>query len=512
MSGSPHLIDRIAGHVVRNPEAVAITAGKMNVLYRQLWGRVLELTGELLELGLVQGDRVAILSENSPDYIAAYCSILNAGGVVVPLNSQTRSRDLQAWIKHSDSRLLMADKDHPETSNVKAGITGLGVVELDKVHDYSGYESSYPTELTSRRGSEELAAILYTSGTTGTPKGIMLSHGNLAKNTIAIIEYLEIGENDSVLNVLPFFYSYGNSVLQTHLWAGGRIVIENKAAFPARVWEGLAREQVSGLAGVPATFALLLSRVNPKDYDLHALRYVTQAGGAMSKALTQRLRSALPASSRIFVMYGQTEATARLTYLPPERLTDKMGSVGLPLSGVSLEIRDSDGLRVAGEQTGEIWVRGPNVMMGYWKDPKATQNQLIDGWLKTGDLGYLDDEGFLFIVGRSSDMIKTGAHRVSPLDIEEVLVELDGIEEAAVVGVEDPLLGQAIKACVVRSRDSSISAKAVLAHCRSQLALYKVPREVEFLDSLPKTSSGKVQRHLLNQPQSRGTEATDLPR
>jgi acyl-CoA synthetase (AMP-forming)/AMP-acid ligase II len=217
----------------------------------------------------------------------------------------------------------------------------------------------------------------------------------------------------------------------------------------------------------------------------------------MSPALVRRVRSLLP-QARLFLMYGQTEATARLSYLPPERLMDKPGSVGVAIPGVQLEVRGQSNEQLPPGVTGEIWARGPNVMQGYWRDESATGEVLVEGWLRTGDTGHMDAEGFLFLDGRRSDIIKVGAHRVLPRDIEAVIEELEGVQEVAVVGIEDEVLGQTVKACIVRTPHAApVSESAVKGHCRMRLAAYKIPRVIEFLDALPRTSSGKVRRQLL---------------
>jgi acyl-CoA synthetase (AMP-forming)/AMP-acid ligase II len=338
--------------------------------------------------------------------------------------------------------------------------------------------------------------LMFTSGTTGAPKGVLLSHGNLRANADGIIESLALGARDSILTALPFFYAYGNSVLLSHLGCGARLIIERNFTFPHAIVEAMARERVTGFAGVPSTFALLLARVRLENYDLASLRYVTQAGGAMAPPLTRRLMAALP-GKQIFVMYGQTEATARLTCLPASRLEEKLGSVGLPLRGVKLEVRDASGAPVAANVVGEIWAAGPNIMSGYWRNPEATAAVLRDGWLRTGDMGRLDEDGFLYIVGRRSDIIKVGAHRVHPQDVEDVLAELDDVAESAVIGVEDEILGEVIKAFVLLRPGSGLQEREVKRHCLEKLAPYKVPKFVEFVNSLPRTPSGKVQRAAL---------------
>jgi acyl-CoA synthetase (AMP-forming)/AMP-acid ligase II len=274
------------------------------------------------------------------------------------------------------------------------------------------------------------------------------------------------------------------------------LVLENSMAFPKLILEAMQNEAVTGFSGVPSTFALLLGRTHLEDYDLSSLRYMTQAGGPMPPALISRIRDQLPHIS-FFVMYGQTEGTARLTYLPPERLEDKLGSVGIGIPGVDVRIRDEGGNPVVIGVSGEIQVRGENVMLGYWRDPEATARTVVDGWLHTGDLGHMDEEGYVYIDGRSSEMIKSGANRISPKEIEEVIAELEEVMEVGVVGVPDDLLGQVVKAVIVSRPGSRVEARRVLAHCRQNLAAYKIPKFIEFAEELPKTASGKLQRFLL---------------
>src|SRR5690606_36764061 len=320
--------------------------------------------------------------------------------------------------------------------------------------------------------------------------------GNLAANTAAIIEYLGLHCGDRGLCVLPFHFSYGNSMLHTHLAAGATLFIEDNFAFPQVVLRRMQDEAVSGFSGVPSTFALLLGRCRLQDYDLSSLRYITQAGGAMPRPLIQRLRTELP-SARLFVMYGQTEATARLTYLDPADLDRELGSVGKPVAGVEIQVCDASGRELPPGEIGEIRSRGPNIRLGYWRDPKATQQVLRDGWMYTGDLGHKDNEGFLYIDGRAVEMIKVGAFSVSQQEGEEVIAALPDVDEVAVTALPDELLGQAIMAVIVPRSGKKLNVLQIKAHCREHLAAYKVPKVVEFASSLPRTSSGKIQRFKL---------------
>jgi len=490
------LVDLLRASAARTPHAVALTQDTRALTYADLWDQVSRLAHGLVARGLKPGERVALLMDNSPQYAAAYYGVLAAGGVVTALNTAAKARDLANWISHCDARFALADAQARELAALRAALPAL---EIGAVDDTGFGDSAWLAVGDGALPPLDVgapAAIIYTSGTTGNPKGVTLSHANLVHNTRSILAYLDLRADDSILNVLPFYYSYGNSVLHTHLAVGARIVLQNSLAYPHSVLTQMAAERVSGFAGVPSTYALLLSRTRLGDYDLAALRYLTQAGGAMAPAHVQRLKEALPHVA-IFVMYGQTEATARLTYLPPERLHDKLGSAGKAIPGVEIQIQDEQGQALPVGAVGEVCARGGNIMLGYWNDAAATQRVLRDGWLHTGDLARVDAEGYLFIQGRSADMVKTGAHRINPKEIEEVIAEIEGVAEVAVVGVPDEILGQVIKAVVIPRPGSALAPREVQAHCHRQLASYKIPKIIEFADELPKTASGKVRRFML---------------
>lgn len=491
--------------VERQPGAIAIVDGQSRVSYADLWAQIRAVAGFLAELGVGTGDRVALFLENSVEYVTAYYAVLLNGGVVVALNTATKARDIETWVRHSEARLLFVDGNHPEyaaiTERLGAALpviaTGGNVppeTDCYRWRHAAGFmgASKHPEDI----AENALAAIIYTSGTTGNPKGVTLTHRNLCSNIQSILKYLELQAGDSIVNVLPFFYSYGNSILHTHLAVGARIVLEKSMLYPAQVLNRMAEERVTGFSGVPSTYSILLNRVNLSQFDLSSLRYMTQAGGPMAPADIHRLKAILP-NVRFFVMYGQTEASARLSYLPPDRLFDKLGSIGVAIPGVRIEIRGPDARELAPHMPGELCAHGENIMHGYWKDPDATGQVLRDGWLHTGDVAYRDEDGYLYIVGRASDMIKSGAHRISPKEIEEVVLEMDGVAEAVAVGVPDTMLGQAIKLIVVPKPGTTLDPKGIQRHCRQNLATYKIPKLIEFSDSLPRTSSGKVQRFKL---------------
>ena len=499
------LVQLLHDSVEKFPDKIAISQGDNQLSYRKLWEISCGVAHFLKQHGLKPGDRVSLLVDNSPEYVSTYYGVLMAGGVAIGLNTAAKSRDLTNWIKHSGTSILFANSRHAELpliidscQDIKLEVIYIGENTPENSLSWNQVESctTFPSFDDQFNPSSQAAAIIYTSGTTGHPKGVMLSHQNLYENILSILEYLKLNSDDSIVNVLPFYYSYGNSVLHIHLAVGGTIYLENSMLYPQKVVFLMAEKKVTGFSGVPSTFNLLLSRTKLNDFDLSAIRYMTQAGGPMAPANIERLKKALP-DVLFYVMYGQTEASARLSYLPPEMLEEKLGSIGIAIPGVQLVILDENRRPVSSNTTGEIYARGKNIMLGYWNDPEATEQVLRDGWLKTGDLAYKDEDGYFYIVGRSSEMIKSGAHRISPKDIEEVILELEGVEEAAVVGIPDDLLGQVIKAVIVKSPGSDIDKMQLMRHCKTNLANYKMPKQIEFADEIPRTASGKVRRFML---------------
>jgi acyl-CoA synthetase (AMP-forming)/AMP-acid ligase II len=496
-----NLVASLSAHARATPAAGALAWNQAQWSYADLeraQGCARDVLGAR---GVKPGERVALLMRNSPQYVATLYGTFAAGAAAVALNPLERAEVLARQIKHSGARVLIADPGHAEFERLRAMLHDVAVTLIavptpdvpDALEQFAAVLGPAPPTAPASLADDMLALLIYTSGTTGRPKAVMLSHGNLAANAQAIVAYLELAPADRGFCVLPFQFSYGNSVLTSHLVAGATLAIEDNLAYPLRTLQRMADIAATGFAGVPSTFTLLLTRCRLRDYDLKALRYVTQAGGAMTRAAIVRLREELP-QTRVFVMYGQTEATARISYLPPDHLDAKAGSVGRPIEHTKVEICDPQGQPVPIGVTGEIRVRGPGIMLGYWQDPAATSETVRDGWLCTGDLGHLDAGGFLFIDGRAVEMIKVGAFRVSPYEVEEAIAQLEDVEEVAVGATPDELLGQAVKAVIVLRAGAQLDALAVKSHCRQSLATYKVPKVVEFAAQLPRTMTGKVQR------------------
>lgn len=494
------------------PDRVAVHHRGEDVTYGQLAFRAARLGGRLREEGLKRGDRVVLLSTNSADYVACYLGILAAGGVVVALNPDTTARELTRTLNDSTPMAVITNRkaSRPLAEAAAGAADGfVGGIRLVIEMDAPGATPALPWRTVSlweifRQDAsapsppppalDDVAQVIYTSGTTGHPKGVTLSHGNLAANCRSILDYLQLGADDSVFVILPFFYSYGNSLLITHLAVGARLVLASDFVFWNRALDLMESQRATGFAGVPSSYAMLLHKSDFGKRSFSHLRYLTCAGGGLAPAVAEQLRRIVP-GARLFLMYGQTEATARLSTLLPEEFDAKPGSIGRGIPGVELEVLDESGRPVRVGAVGEIVATGANVMLGYWNDPEATARVLRPEGLWTGDLARVDDDGYLFIVGRKNDIIKSGAYRINPKEIEDVILEVRGVAETAVVGIPDEIMGESPVAFVVRSStDDATDADKIHNHCRRHLPRYKLAREIRFVESLPKTSTGKVKR------------------
>jgi len=528
------------------PDNVLVHHRGRNWTYREIGAKAAALAGWLHESGLREGQRVGLLLPNSAEYVACYFGILMAGGVVVALNPNTTARELANTLAHCRPAAVITCGKAEEHLDAIAGRLGsvrmvlrakagdskppaigrtdgslsevLNNSPANRLSDNScrsfRRQPSPPAPLpqagegsdscrvanqpTRRAGGSPLAQIIYTSGTTGRPKGVALSHRNLLANCRSIVQYLQLGVWDSVLVVLPFYYAYGNSLLLTHAAVGGRLILASDTVYWNRVLDLMRQQQATGLAGVPFTFAMLLHKSTFSERTFPHLRYLTCGGGPLFPAVVEQLRRTVP-HARIFPMYGQTEACARLSTLMPEDLDRKPGSIGRGIPGVELSVLDRHGKPVAVGQVGEIVARGENVMVGYFNDPESTRRAVRGDGLHTGDMAWVDEEGYFYIVGRRDDMIKSNAYRIHPQEIEEAIVEIDGVAEAAVVGLPDDLLGEVPVAFVVPSDGVGLSEEAILDHFRRMLPRHKQVRRALLVDTLPRTSSGKIRRSALRQ-------------
>ena len=456
----------------------------------------------LVNAGAQKGDRVLLAADNSLFWVAAYLGILQAGMVCVPLPVGIAADDL-AYILHITGcrcafvspRLAVS---HAEQLYNLAIVTDRAVTSIPHATSFADIQSqgSDATDFVNVE-PDDLAALMFTSGSTGNPRGVMVSHANIIANTESIVEYLRLTSQDRIMTVLPFHYCFGTSLLHTHLRVGASLVIDPRFMYPEKILDRMIETECTGFAGVPSHFQILLRKTSFSRRQFAHLRYVQQAGGHLAPSFVRELRAALPNTS-IFVMYGQTEATARLSYVPPDQLERKLGSIGKAIPGVQLQVVDDSGKAAQPGEVGEIAAEGANVTRGYWDEPEESARCFRNGKLYTGDLGTIDDEGFFYVLDRAKDFLKCGGKRVSCRQLEETLLEFDELLETAIVGMKDEILGEAVKAFVVpRSSNVDGLEQRVLAFCKEHFAHSLVPKQIVVLNSLPKSSSGKVSKQKL---------------
>jgi long-chain acyl-CoA synthetase len=503
--------DLLSRSARRVPDSIAVIESAATVTYAQLECRAADVAAALQRSGVRRGDRVILALENSSAFIACYFGVLKAGAVVVPLPSGSRSDRLPLALTDCTPAACIVDETTWPVVAASASAQSLcGRFVLPRHGSRSAAEIVLAdVTVTKDRGSllpqavsmseRDLAAIIYTSGSTGAPRGVMLTHVNICANTASIVEYLGLTDADRMMVVLPFYYVYGLSLLHTHLAVGGSLVLDNRFAFPNVILNAMRDHGVTGFAGVPSTFAMLLHRSNLRSMSFPALRYVTQAGGPMPPARVNEWLEALPGVPFV-IMYGATEAAARLAYLPPSELRRRPGSIGRAIPNVELRILRDDGSVAAVGEAGELVARGSNISPGYWNCPDETHARFGPDGFRTGDLAFADADGFLYLVGRRHDMIKVGAHRVSAKEIEEVLHEHPAVHEAAVIGVPHPLLGEVPVAHVVLREAGQATELDLIVFCRVRLAEPKVPSRIVFSSDLPKSGSGKIDKRLLQPP------------
>lgn len=482
----------------RFPGKTALVAGGRRLTFAELDVMSDRLAAMLTHRGLARGERAIVFMENCWEAVVAIFAIQKAGGVFSPINPSTKADKLAYVINNcraiavltQDRLVPLVDKVLTECPSVKFSIATGRDFEAALTHQAA------PPKMP---GIDiDLSMLVYTSGSTGFPKGVMMTHQNVSAAATSITTYLENTSEDVILSVLPISFDYGLYQVLMAMKVGATLVLEKSFAFPQAIFNRLAEERATGFPLVPTMAALILQMKDLKPGTYPHLRYLTNTAAALPPAHILRLQELFP-SSRIYSMYGLTECK-RCTYLPPAELKQRPSSVGIAIPGTEAYVVDDNHSRVAPGEIGELVIRGAHVMKGYWENPEATEKALKSGpfpWEKvlyTGDLFRTDEDGFLYFVGRKDDIIKTRGEKVSPKEVENALYALPGISEAAVVGVPDPILGLAIKAVVALAPNADLTEQNIIRHCAKHLEDFMVPKIVEIRDELPKTESGKISR------------------
>lgn len=498
----------------QHPDSKAIIEGDRRTSYAEFNAAADSFAASLIDRAqFANGERCVMFLDNSLEAAVGVFGTLRAGGIFSVINPTTKADKLAYVLGNCTASVLLTQSSLVSVAIAAAAqapsIRMIIVVDGDDAHP-AGTTTRYVDFVTRTTGQTkpvrsvgidiDLAMLVYTSGSTGNPKGVMMTHKNIDHAATSVTTYLQSRQDDVVLSVLPFSFDYGLYQLLMCVKMGATLVVEKSFAFPQKVLPLLQSEKVTGFPIVPTIVALILQLRNFNPAWAQGVKYLTNTAAALPPAHIMRLQEIFP-NARIYSMYGMTESK-RCTYLPPEYLALKPDSVGIAIPGTEAWVEGDDGKPAAAGVVGELVVRGGHVMQGYWQNEEATAKALKPGrypWekvLHTGDLFRTDQEGFLYFVGRKDDILKSRGEKVSPKEVENVLYAMPGITEAALVGVPDPILGHLLRAIVVAT-DAQVDARAVIAHCRAHLEEFMIPREVEFRESLPKTSTGKIRRSVL---------------
>ncbi len=495
------LATRLAATASRRPETAALIWQGQVASYADLDQRVTAAAGGLQRRGVRRGDRVALMLGNSPAFVEAFLAVLRAGAVVVPVNTALSAAEVGYILSDSGARVLViGDAAATALTSAREAVVGLDHVVVAGAGVPPGATAAWRGLLDARDpysqvpgAPDDLAALVYTSGTTGRPKGVMLSHRNLdANQRQALATPLAVREGDVVFAALPLFHIYGmNLGLGTAVRVGATLLLVERFD-PVRTLELIDRHRATVLLGAPPMYVAWLNVAGSERYDLTSVRVAVSGAAPLPPEVLTRFSDQLGIG--IWEGYGLTEAAPAVTSTTMGA-GPKPGSVGRPLPGLEVELVDVDGEPVEPGDPGEIWVRGENVFVGYWRDDAATREALTsEGWLRTGDVAVADAQGDLRLVDRKQDLIIVSGFNVYPREVEDVLHRHPGVLKAAVVGIAHPYTGEAVKACVVPAPGSDLTEDDVVGWCRRSLARFKCPQVVEFTASLPATATGKVRR------------------
>ncbi len=514
----PQLHDFLIESARRFPDKVALVSRGERLTYTDIDERSNQLASALAASGIGRGQRVVVFLDNSVDAVVAFWGVLKANAVVSMVSSQVKADKLAQMIEDcaasallTDARLARVARDAaPRCPSLAVVVVrrladAPDLAALPAAVDWEAVTAAQPPSCCPPRQNLDidLASIIYTSGSTGQPKGIMLTHRNMITAATSITTYLDNTEDDVILGALPLSFDYGlyQAIMAARM--GARLVLERSFAYPADVLKTIVDEKVTGLPGVPTLFATMAEMKALEQFDLSGIKYVTNTAAALTMRHIEFLRRTFP-QARIYSMYGLTECK-RCTYLPPEDLDRKPLSVGIAIPNTELWLVDEEGNRLGPNQVGQLVIRGATVMKGYWGKPEATAKRLRPGPLPgeyvlyTGDYARLDEDGYLYFVGRMDEVIKSRGEKVAPEEVERALLAIPGVREAAVVGVPDDLLGHAVKAFVVPEAGATLDERTIKVECQRRLEPHMVPKYVAFVPDFPRTTTGKPDRRALGQ-------------
>lgn len=488
---------------VVKPDNFAIIEGSRAVRYAELYDLVNRLSNGLKGLGVAQGSKVSLYLPNVSEFIISYYALQQLGAVVVPINVLLRAEEINYIVRHSNSRVIITNRDnYQEVQKGTAGIEELKNIIVSGMEDAGtmNFEklitSSDSSPVEAEISGDDGAVIIYTSGTTGRPKGAMLTQNNISSNVVTWNEIMRGTPGDRMIAVLPLAHSFGQTcVMNTCIYNGGAIILHQRFD-PEEILKSIQDNGATVFTGVPTMYTYIINHPDALKYNTGSLRLCVSGGAPIPVEVLAKFESMF--NCIIIEGYGLSETSPVCAFNTIEG-PRKPASTGIAIDGVEVRIFDEQDGDLPVNEVGEIVVRGPNVMKGYYKDPEATALAMRGGWFHTGDMAYKDEDGHIFIVDRKKDMILKSGYNVYPREVEEVLYTYPKVAEAAVVGVPDELRGEEVKAFVVLKEGQAATEEEIREYCKSKIAPYKTPRYVEFLGALPKGSTGKILRRQLRE-------------
>jgi long-chain acyl-CoA synthetase len=481
----------------RDPEHVAIRLDDAELTYAHLDDASAHVAGLLRQHGVTAGDRVGIMLPNVPYFPICYYGVLRAGAIVVPMNVLLKKREVAYYLTDSGAKLLFAWDEFAEAARDGAQTAGAECILVTAGEFEKLVAAADPITELPDSDDGETAVLLYTSGTTGQPKGAELSHENLKRNAEASLGLFNLGADAVVLGALPLFHTFGQTCGMNATIGGGGTLTLIPRFDPGHALEIIQRDQVNVFQGVPTMYGAMLHHADRDQFDVSTLRVCASGGSAMPVELMRGFEDAF--GCKVLEGYGLSESSPVASFNHPDR-ERKPGSIGTPIAGVQMKVVDDDGVEVAQGEAGEILIKGHNVMNGYWQRPDATAETIVGGWLHTGDIGTVDEDGYFFIVDRKKEMIIRGGYNVYPREIEEVLYEHPAVREAAVVGMPHDEYGEEIGAAVALKDGASATSDELRDFVKEHVAAYKYPRRVWFVDDLPKGPTGKILKREIEPP------------
>jgi len=481
----------------RDPDHVAIKLDDIELSYGALDGASAHIAGLLHEHGFSSGDRVGIMLPNVPYFPVIYYGVLRAGGIVVPMNPLLKKREVAYYLSDSGAKLLFAWHGFAEDAEAGAAEAGAECLLVTPGEFEQQVGAATPDTTVVDTADDDTAVLLYTSGTTGQPKGAELTHANLTLNAQGSRDLFDLGSDAIVLGALPLFHSFGQTCGMNATIGGGGTLTLIPRFDPGKALEIMQRDKVNVFQGVPTMYGAMLHHPERESYDVSSLKLCGSGGSAMPVELLHGFDEAF--GCKILEGYGlsETSPVASFNHADRER---KPGSIGTPIKNVEMKVVDDEGDEVAQGEVGEIVIRGYNVMKGYWQRPDATAETIIDGWLHTGDMGRVDEDGYFYVVDRKKELIIRGGYNVYPREVEEVLYEHPDVREAAVLGVPHDEYGEEVGAAVALKEGATTSPDELREYVKGQVAAYKYPRLVWLVDDLPKGPTGKILKREIAPP------------